>query len=188
MANHIVLIGPVASGKSSVSECLSRCLHLPRISLDDSVYYRKIFREAGYDEAYAGVLREKDWKEYLLYREPFYLLLIEKALSMPVDHVIDFGAPHSVLFGKGNPERLSMLMAPVKDIILLLPVEDVERTKVILLERKTKDYPLDEEAFLALNDRFLKSDANKQLAKRTVYTYDRTPKQVCKLILSLLDR
>lgn len=92
---NIILIGPICAGESTVAELLSKKTGMPRCSLDDIRY--KYYEELNYDHNHALQLQEKYgfWEKYK-YWKPFEAHLVVRVLEEYKDHIIDFGAGHSV--------------------------------------------------------------------------------------------
>lgn len=181
MNSEIILIGPIGAGKSTVGELLSDKLRLPQVEMDE--LRTRYYREIGYDDALAKSKRESEgfWGLYQ-YWKPFEAYAVERLLSEYKDCVIDFGAGHSVYEDKKLFERVHAILAPYKNIFLLLPSPDVDESINILNER---------EAFLRemkpnINEHFIKHHSNYDLAKHIIYTKNKTPEETCEEILHLL--
>lgn len=181
MSSEIILIGPMGAGKSTVGKLLADQLGLPQCSMDERRW--DYYKEIGYDEE---VEKEKRKSEGVWgvcqYWKPFEAYAVERLLSEHQHCVIDFGAGHSVYEDPALFERVERVLAPYPNVILLLPFPDVEESLQILNERE--EYVPD--GNLNINEHFLRHPSNYRLAKFTVYTKAKTPKETCREIFALL--
>lgn len=189
MISDIVLIGPMQAGKSTQGQLLAEKLGLPRASLDAVGW--KYYTEAGLDLVRARVLRETEG-ELCSYRyiEPFLLPALERHLSENRDCVIDLGAGHTVYRSDADLARAQQLLAPYRNVVLLLPAPDLEEAAAILRERTSQIAWLNrirEQNGFDLNEEFLRHPANLALAKYIVYTKHKTPEETRDEILNQLS-
>ena len=182
MSSDIILIGPIGAGKSTVGLLLATRLGLPQCSIDE--YRWDYYREIGYDEELAKHKRETEgfWGIYQ-YWKPFEAHAVERLLSEHKQCVIDFGAGHSVYEDAFLFQRVRKVLKPYSNIVLLLPSSDLDESVKILNERN--QYMPD--GSLNINEHFVRHPSNYQLAKFTVYTKAKTPKETCNEVLQLLD-
>jgi hypothetical protein len=96
--------------------------------------------------------------------------------------VIDFGAGHSVYEDVSLFQKVQRALAPYPNIFLLLPSPDLDESVRILNERN--EYVPD--GSLNINEHFVRHPSNAELAKFTVYTRAKTPKETCNEILRLV--
>ena len=91
----VVLIGPIAAGKSTIGKLLSAALGLPHCSIDDVRF--GYYSEIGYDDPLAKRLYESEgfWDLHR-YWKPFEAHAVERVLEDHPNSVIDLGAGHSV--------------------------------------------------------------------------------------------
>lgn len=180
MTTEIVLIGPGCSGKSTIGWLLSESLGLPQVPLDSIKY--DLFKEIGYDEAYAKELyKTKGFPELHKYWRPFDVHSVKRVLENR-NCVIDFGAGCTVYDDAAQFDEVRHALGPFENVILLQPCEDKERSLEILHER---------EGFTDIDGfdfakYFLDSDCNYSLAKQIIYTDGRMPHETCAEIISLL--
>lgn len=185
----IILIGPLGAGKTSVGRLLAERLGLPLCSIDElrPAYYRK----AGYDEALAAQIAASDEgiQGVLRYSKPFEARMVEMALD---EHhgVIDFGASNSVYDDPALLGRVESALGSYPHVILLLPSPDPDESAEILKDRLIrmltavgKDYS---DELFALNATFVQNPSNHRLAKRVIYTKDKSPGEICAEILASL--
>jgi len=182
MSSEIILIGPIGAGKSTVGKLLSEKLQLPQVEMDE--LRAKYYKEIGYDEELANSKRETEgfWGLYQ-YWKPFEAYSVERLLSEHKNCVIDFGAGHSVYEDNVLFERVQNILLPYKYVILLLPSPDLDESINILNEREE----FLREMKLNINEHFIKHHSNYVLAKYTVYTKEKTPKETCAEILGLIN-
>jgi shikimate kinase len=168
---EIVLIGPIGAGKSTIGALLAEHLGLPQVSMDDLrvAYYREI----GYDEAFAGQLRATEgFPALVAYWKPFEARAVERLLADHRDCVFDMGAGHTVYEDPALFERVRLALAPFRNVVLLLPSENVEQS-LELMEGYDPVLARDR----AINRHFIEHPSNGLLARYTVYWHGLTPEQ-----------
>lgn len=181
----IILIGPMCAGKSTVAEILAARLGMPQVVMDDLRW--DYYEETDYDKGKARQLHEAgDTLGLLQYMKPFEAYAVERVLAEKPGCVIDFGAGHSVYEDDDLLARVERALAPISQVILLLPSPDPDvSTRVLnarfraLLEREVGQV---DEKLLALNEHFVKHPSNQQLTKRVVYTEGKTPEETAEEI------
>lgn len=178
----IILIGPIGVGKTTVGRLLADNLGLPLCSVDEvrSDYYEKV----GYDQSLVSSIAasEQGVRGVLRYAEPFDVRMIEMLLADYPRGVIDLGASNSVYGDKDLLAQIECAMEPYPNVILLIPSPDkkesAEILKVRLIRMLTEAGQSYNEELFDLNDYFIGHSSNYQLAKRIVYTKDKTPEIV----------
>ena len=172
MAN-IILIGPICAGKSTVAELLSQKTGMPRCSLDDIRY--KYYEELNYDHNHALELQEKYgfWEKYK-YWKPFEAHLVVRVLEEYTDHIIDFGAGHSVYEEEALFQKVDRALHNEPFVFLLIPSRNREESAQILCERSELDF----------NRHFVEHYSNEKLAKHIIYTKNHTPEETMREIMS----
>jgi shikimate kinase len=186
----ISLIGPLGAGKTTVGRLLAERLGLPFCSVDQvrEAYYQKV----GYDQTIASQVAASDQgiQGLLRYSKPFEARMVEQVLA---DHhgVIDFGASNSVYDDKDLFARVENALEPYPNVILLLPSPDLDESAEILKHRLTRMLTEAGRGFtdelFELNEYFVKHPSNHQLAKRVIYTKDKTPEEICDELVQNLD-
>ena len=182
-APEIVLIGPVGAGKSTVGALLGECLHLPWISLDGiaNSYYEDyglgpaafdlLVAEQGFLSAY------RRWWPALAYAT-------ERGLAEYPQGGLDLGAGHSHYEDTDLFERVRQGLAKCRNVVLLLPSPDLDRSVHLLRERSVKergwDWVADGYDFI---EHWVKDRCNHDLAAFTVYTEGKTPAETCEEIV-----
>jgi shikimate kinase len=177
MNTDIILIGPIGAGKSTLAKLLSERLGLPRCPMDDVRW--DYYKEIGYDENLARQKGEQSFWKLYEYWKPFEAHAVERLLSEHSNCVVDFGAGHSVYEDDGLFNHIQQILAPYKNIVLLLPSPDQDESVELLNAR---------DEFLRnmtpnINEHFIKHHSNYDLAKFVVYTKGKTPEETCSEIL-----
>jgi shikimate kinase len=173
IVTHVVLIGPIGVGKSSVAPVVGRALGRPIIELDE--LRSDVYATLGYDNAKADELYRLGGIEGLMsYWKPFELELVEHAVALEPGAVLDFGAGHSHFDDEEQFRRASAALAG-HYVVLLLPSLDVEESERILDARQPSEHRA---ASRELNATFLSSRSNALLADRVLITGDRSPEDI----------
>jgi shikimate kinase len=177
----VVVIGPVGVGKSTVAGLLAGRLGWPHVSMDAvcATYYAEIGfdqtvsdrrqQAAGVKGAYQG------WK-------PFEAHAVERILADHGDAVIDLGGGHSVQEDASLFARVRAALAPVRNVVLLLPSPDPEESVRVLTERRPPPDGFD------WHRHFVTHPSNGALAKLIVYTAGQTAEQTCDGVYQRLCR
>ena len=189
MGPTVVLIGPIAAGKSTVGAVLSELLGVPQVSMDDVRW--AYFAELGYDRAEAErqSLQGRTVAEKLAYGKPYEVHSIERVLADRPGFVIDLGASNSVYDDDAQFERVRRAMTDAR-VVLVLPLPDVDASSVVLMERlraivHAKGEELSQQ-LLDFDDYFLRHPSNQRLADLAVYTEGRSPRAVAEEIVAWL--
>jgi adenylate kinase family enzyme len=178
----IILIGPINAGKSTIAPLLASRLSVGRADLDKHCW--DYYAAAGFEQSIAD-------REYhaggmdaaYAYTVQYYPAAVERILAVNPRHVIDFGAGHTVYRDAALFERVRQALAPIPNVVLLLPSPDPDESLRLLATRGAHPDP----AFVAsVNDWFIRDPSNAQLAAITVYTKDKTPEETCEEIVERL--
>jgi shikimate kinase len=186
----IILIGPLATGKTTIGKPLAEALGMTWIELDDLRWGYKA--EIGYDNDYANKLRQEGgYSAVGAYWKPFELHVVERVLQdYPTDHIISFGAGNSVYDDPAMLERAKKALAAFPNVILLLPSENAEESIRITGERFRTIVPdmpdADFKEVMAINRSFVEHPSNATLATLTVYTAGKPPAETCAEIVQRL--
>ena len=170
---HLVLIGPIGAGKSTVAPLIGSLLGWPTVELDE--LRPDVYATLGYDNAAADEARATDGIDGLLrYWKPFEIQLVEHAVTLRPDAVLDFGAGHSHFDDESQARRAATALAP-HYVVLLLPSSDLSESESTLAARQPEEF---REISLELNATFLRSESNRMLADRVLITGDRSPDEI----------
>jgi shikimate kinase len=179
----VVLIGPIAAGKSTLGGLLSAALGLPHCSIDDVRF--RYYSEIGYDDSLAERLYQSEgfWGLYR-YWKPFEAHAVERVLEDYPHAVIDFGAGHSVYEDDALFVRVKRALAPCRHVVLVLPSPDLNTSLNVLRERLPSLSAIDPD----INEHFIMHPSNYELATLTVYTEGRLPQDTCAEIVDRIRR
>ena len=184
LESPVILIGPMAVGKTSVALELSRQLDCVNVPLDRIRWYYYLKRD--YSIAREATLNH-DFLQLQEYWKTFDVETITAALDDFSNCVMDFGAGHSYY---PDPRRLAQMeevLQPYPFIFLLLPSPDRETSLRVCLERLKKRYgdklnDSDREACRS----YIWHESNARLARHTIYTEGKTVEEVAQEVLSHL--
>ena len=164
----IILIGPSGAGKSTVGKKLSMITHMPQLCLDIIANRDRM----------TGVMEQfNNSDEYNYYMIKTQLEIAEKN---GIPGIVDFGAGHSVYDDENIFNNVKKLLEKFKNIVLLLPCYDLEKSLQILARRSTGDY--------SPNRKFITSPCNRELATITVYENARNPDEIVSEILKKIEK
>ncbi len=176
----IVLIGPYLSGKTTIRHLLAAALQRPHLGLvpwHDEAVVIDFFQSGGWDPAEeARVLAAGG--DLGAYFHPFEVHAIEQAIGTYPDHIIEIAADWPVQDDAALFQRLRQAFARCQHVILLLPSSDPSASYTILRERYWSLIDIN------LNEIFVRHPSNHRLAKYTVYTEGKTPRETCSDILA----
>lgn len=187
VTQSILLIGPIAAGKTTVGEMLAAALKMTFLDIDEVRfdYYNRI----GYDNDRAKQLFDEEGRLALIaYWKPFEAYAVECVVKdYAEDYVIAFGAGHSVYEDPALLERVRTALAPFAHVVFLLPTPDVAESAAILIERfKASEPDIEPEAIEAINEinqGFLTHPSNALLATHTLYTKGQTAEETRDAVL-----
>lgn len=162
----IILIGPSGAGKSTVAEELRKKTGMQRLCLD-RIANRA--RDIGFMRNF------KNADEFNSYMISETLERVKKDGSYGI---VDFGAGHSVYDDREIFERVKSMLKPFKNIVLLLPDKDEEKSLDIMKRRATGD--------TRDNKKFFESPCNKELATMIVYGNNRQPLEIAEEIIQCI--
>lgn len=184
----IVLIGPPATGKSTLGPMVAERLGRPHVSLDEARW--DYYREIGYDEAFAAHIRATcGFAALAFFWKQFDVYAVERAVVDYSGAVIDFGAGHSTFESTEALARARTALAGCSLVVLILPSPD-EATSIRILRERTRalNVPGVFEQPFDWVDYFVRHPTNRLLATHTVYTDGRRPTQSCDEIVTLVER
>lgn len=180
----IILIGPEGAGKSTIGKIIAKTLSKELYSLDR--HRDELYAPYGYDKEYGErIYEEQGTFAFLAWWKPFEFQTVQHILQNAHKQgdsfhgkILDFGAGHSVY---ENPEQLRIiaeLTKPYRNVILILPCEDVAEAVEITEARRGRQ--------LEYNKLFMEHESNRRLAKHAVYTKDRTPEECAEEVLQII--
>ena len=186
--SEIVLIGPMRVGKSTIARLLAERLGIPQASLDAQGW--KYYTAAGFNMDRARRLREVEGElSSYRYLERFLLPALVRHLHASRGSVIDVGAGHTVYWDEATLARARAVLAPYRNVVLLLPSPDLDESAAVLRARTRGIAWLErirEQNGFDLNERFLRHRSNFDLARHIVYTQNKSPQETRDEILHLL--
>jgi shikimate kinase len=189
--NGVILLGPMCAGKSTIAALLAEKLNMPRVEMDELRW--DYFKQTNYskDEA-RRIFNAEGNIGVLRYSKPFEAQMVEKVLRDYADHVIDFGAGHSVYEDEDDFARVQAALAPFSNVILVLPSADPDESIRVLNERLAallaREGIKDTAEILELNAQFVRDPGNAKLAKKTVYTEGKPPEEASQEIVDWMEK
>ena len=166
----ILLIGPMGTGKSTISELISQKLKFKRISLDNRNQLQSIYIKRN---------KFKNFKNF----EFILTGLVLSSLKEP--SIIDFGAGHSIYEDNELREKMNELCSEFSNIVLLLPSKNKDESRRILLGRRNilKGSNQDKD-----NWHFITAPNNEELATYTLYEEEKTLEEIMSELLELRNK
>jgi hypothetical protein len=189
-SKSIILIGPSKAGKTTLAKALSQQLQRPWLDLDDLRW--DYYREIGYDHDLAQSIRAQGGMKALAeHWKPYDIHAVERVLvEYPEDHILSFGAGHSVYEDAEQFARAERALAPFSDIFLILPSLDIDEACALMRQRIFDDDGLPDDALdaiTAINRFFMEHPSNRRLAHHVIVNAGKTVDQTCSEILALLN-
>jgi shikimate kinase len=164
----IILIGPSGAGKSTVAEELRKKTGMQRLCLD-------IIANRARDTGFTRNFKNADeFNSYMI------LETLERVKKDGSYGIVDFGAGHSVYDNQEIFERVKAMLKPFKNIVLLLPDKDEEKSLDIMKNRATGD--------TRDNKKFFESPCNKELATMIIYGNNRQPLEIAEEIMQCIKK
>lgn len=179
----IILIGPMAAGKSTIGGELAKVTKLPQVPMDRVRWY--YYYKHGF--SLEKELSIESFTDVLKYWKPFEVNAVQNIVKEFPDSIIDFGAGHSYFTDSHQFNQVAQALEQIPNIFLLLPCKDKIRSLEICNERlkKRKEKELEENEITANRD-FIEHESNYKLSKHIIYTDGKTPEESAKEIQSLL--
>ncbi|RFU77971.1 shikimate kinase [Trichoderma arundinaceum] len=182
----IIFIGPEGSGKSTIGKIIANTLAKELYSLDR--HRDELYAPYGYDKALAEKIYEEQglwpfyqhWKRFEYQAVSHILQNAVKEGDEFYGKILDFGAGHSVYEDAQEFTRVEALMEPYRNVILVMPCEDVDEAVKITEARRGHE--------LGLNKHFMEHPSNKKLAKHIIYTKDTTAEECAERVLKIIRR
>lgn len=183
----VVLIGPVAVGKSTVGRALGALLGRRFVDVDATAapFYAEVGQSVEQLVARAadeGIIRAHEWWQ------PARVHAVERVLATHEGSVIAFGAGHSHYEDRSNFDRVAALLRD-QLVVLLLPHDDPDRATAVLRERcvvergPDRDWRHDGRDIIR---EWAVSEQNRELADTVVITDGKTPAEVAREVSGLV--
>ena len=178
-----MLVGPPATGKTTLGEILAARLQCPFVDLD--AVGGRYYAEAGWSiaklieriTAVGRLAAEIEW-------EPARAHAVARVVADHPDGVIALGAGHTSYTDPGLRETVRTVLENCPDVVHILPSPDRDLSLSVLRERciasKGGPWIADGHDFLAA---WLDDPVPNQVATRTVYTASQTPDQTVESLL-----
>lgn len=170
--SSILLIGPMGTGKSTISKKLNESTGFPRISLDDQEQLSSFYQHRN---------DFKNFKDFEFYLTSSVLTSINEPT------IIDFGAGHSVYENPVMFYEMQKLIKKFKNVELVLPSENVDESLKIVNERMSSRGRCGSHNAFDTNKHFIESPCNYELATDIVYTHNMTPDEIANVILTQIQ-
>lgn len=170
--NSILLIGPMGTGKSTISKKLTEATNMPRISLDDREQLQNFYQNRG---------RFTNFKDFEFY------LTSSVLTSMQEPSIIDFGAGHSVYENPIMFYEMRRLIGKFKNVELILPSENIDESLKIINERISSRKANGQQNTFDINRHFIESPCNYVLATDVIYTQNMTQDEITNVILKQIS-
>lgn len=178
---EIILLGPVAVGKTTTARLISKKIHKPVISLDDLRF--DYYKEIGYDHNHMKELHEKAGIMAIFqYGKIFDAYSIERILEDHQNCIFDFGGGNIVSGYDFDLNRIKKALEPYENVVFLVPGKDNKETLKFIYERRDIK-PGDRE----LIEYLVYNHSNYEVAKHMVFVKDKTSEEVCDEVLSICD-
>ena len=163
LSNSIIFIGPMCSGKSTISESLKNTTEMPIISLDDREQLSKY---------YDRISQIKDLKDRELALVGYVLTEIKEP------SIINFGAGHSIQENTISRIELERLISRFKNVVLLVPSKNKDISTRVLSKRIEERLKNEDEDSIkrknTTNEHFIRCGYNERLAKYIIETEGKT--------------
>lgn len=185
MSDRIVLIGPAASGKSTLGEFLGAALGVPFTDVDE--VGEKYYAEVGWDiprlieriERVGRVAAEREW-------EPARAHAVQRVLEDYPFGVLALGAGHTNYHDPKNFEIIRAALADVERVVWIEPSPDVSESIKILRARsiatKDTDWIRDGHDFL---EEWLLDAKAKSLATHVLHTDGKSLEQCVRDLVTI---
>jgi hypothetical protein len=180
---RMVLVGPAATGKSTLGELVAARLQRPFLDLD--AVAGPYYTEAGWSiarlieriTAVGRLAAEIEW-------EPARAHAVARVIDDHPDTVIALGVGHTSYTDPELRGRVRTVLERCPDVVHILPSPDRDQSLSVLRERciasKGGPWIVDGHDFLAA---WLDDPTPGQVATRTVYTLGQTPDQTVERLL-----
>ena len=116
------------------------------------------------------------------YRRSFFDEVVVQFLSEHRHGVLELGGGHPILPDEEKQIRVNKALAPYRNVVLLMPKEDVQASITILKQRQKPEHLNPD-----LNELFLQDRRFLDMAKFVVYTQGKSANETCSEIIGFLE-
>lgn len=179
----ILLIGPMATGKTTLGRILHEKTGMPLISLDDRQQLKEQYSK---------------YKDFTYFKDFEFYLTEQILTNLSAPTIVEFGAGHSVYENEEQAKAMSKIIKNFKNVVMVLPSPYRKKTEKILKRRlldrcsnsKIKFTQIDIEHQLSDNKHFIDEAYKSDLPTISVYTADKSPKQTTDEIIerTIIDK
>lgn len=187
--SNIILIGPMASGKTAIGNEISYITGYKYTPIDKLKWYYRF--QNGYDLVKSqAILRSQGFEALLEYAKPYFTSKDLKELLNQFTGIIELGATDTHSNDLSTIKTINEVLTPYPNIFLILPYDDEELSKSELRKRLIERYKTDSlkkpilSTYIKKNEEFLVSPQNALVAKHIIYCNDRTVHQIAETIIS----
>jgi hypothetical protein len=183
----MILVGPLAAGKSTLGALVAERLGQPFVDVDDIAW--SYCAEVGWnldrllerDQAVGWTAAEREW-------EPARAHAAQRAVADHPDTVIAFGAGYTSFTSLECADQVRRALAPIPDVIRLLPSPDPERSVALLRERaiasRGRDWIIEGHDWIA---EWVADPLAGEVAAATVFTEGISPKTSAEQLVQLRE-
>lgn len=171
LSNSIIIIGPMGTGKSTISEKLHKKTGLPKVSLDDRKLLNNLYSER---------------KKFRHLKDFEFYLTTEVLSNLKERTIIDFGAGHSIYENPLMFIEMKKFLSRFSNVVFLIPSQDKELSLEICNQRIKNDRSVGS-GELNDNKHFIYSQYNEELATIIEYTYGKSPDEICNNIIAEIE-
>lgn len=185
---NIILIGPLATGKSFIAEKLSLTIGLCNHPVDKLKWYYR--HKNGYNLSKSTqILRSQGFEALIDYAQCYFGPKEIKKLLHTFYGVIDLGASDTHCSNFEQFKELMEVLHPFKNIFLILPSMDKQKSIDLLEKRLLKRYEHNQlkrpvlSSYLKMNQLFVQSESTRLLAKHIIYVEEKSTEEIVSEIL-----
>lgn len=183
----MILVGPLAAGKSTLGALVAERLGHAFVDIDDIAW--SYCAEVGWsldrllerDDAVGWAAAEREW-------EPARAHAVRRTVVDHPDAVIALGAGYTSFTDAACAEQVRHTLAPVPDVIHLLPSPDPERSVTVLRERaiaaRGKDWIIEGRDWIAA---WVADPLAGEVAAATVFTDGTSPAESAGRLVALRE-
>ncbi len=184
----IILIGPMATGKTVIAEKLSELTGYYNYPVDRLKWYYRF--QNGYDiNKGRRVLQVQGFGGLVNYAHRYFGVEDLENLLTKFKGIIDLGASDTHCEDHVRCEKLIQLFKGYPNVFLILPYEDSQKSIDLLnsrLIKRYKNHPFKYasiESYMEKNEEFVLSMMNQHLAKHVIFANDRAPYLIAQELL-----